>query len=140
MERRGGGRSTVGALLAAFIKDGTGCNLRLSISLVPTALATMAGLVVLPELLALGPTFRIGGSLVVHLRCPEGNPDAVAVELDVPENGDWDFLRCWSQEDPQALEAWGRKLVLSLNRMAAEQRDRVEVWMPEQGSPAEARR
>lgn len=77
---------------------------------------------------------------MVHLRCPEGSPDAVAVDMEVPEHGEWDFLRHWSQEDPQALEIWGQQLVLSLNRMAAEQMDRVELWMPNGEPSAPARR
>mgnify|MGYP001809533632 CR=1 FL=1 len=90
----------------------------------------MAGLTVLPELLALGSFFRLGSHLMAYLVPQEGNPDAMTIQLSVRPGGDYDFLLDWQQNDPQAFEAWGFQLVLSLNRMAAEQMDRVEVWMP----------
>jgi len=90
----------------------------------------MAGLVVLPELLALGQFFRISGDLMAHLVPREGDSSGLAIQLGVRPGGDFDFLLDWQKNDPQAYEAWGLQLVLSLNRMAAEQMPQVEVWMP----------
>lgn len=90
----------------------------------------MTGLTVLPELLALGTFFRIGDDLMAYLVTREDNPNAMAVQLGIRRGGDYDFLLDWQVNDPQAFEAWGFQLVLSLNRMAAEQMERVEVWMP----------
>lgn len=93
----------------------------------------MVALVVLPELLAMGTSFRIGKGLVAHLHEPPGEPNTITVSLDVERGGEYDFLHQWAARDPAAVEAWGRELVLSLNRMAAEGMDQVEVWRPQRG-------
>jgi hypothetical protein len=91
----------------------------------------MVALVVLPELLAMGTSFRIGTGLVAHLHEPPGDPSAIRVSLDVEPGGEYDFLYQWAEKDPAALEDWGRELVLSLNRMAAEGMAQVEIPMPQ---------
>ena len=94
----------------------------------------MAAYVVLPELMAMGPTFRIGGDLRVHTRDAEGRSDAVEVQLEAAPGGKWDFIHQWGQTNPPLLEEWAQELVLSLNRMAAEGMMEAEVWMPSPGS------
>ena len=94
----------------------------------------MAAYVVLPELMAMGPTFRIGESLRVHIRDVEGRSDAVEVQLEAAPGGIWDFIHQWGQTNPPLLEEWAQELVLSLNRMAAEGMMEAEVWMPSPGS------
>jgi hypothetical protein len=100
----------------------------------------MAVFVVLPELLAMGPTFRIGGDLSVHIRDVGGRSGAVDVQLEAALGGRWGFVHEWSQANPPLLEEWVQELVLSLNRMAAEGMTQAEVWMPSPGSLVPARR
>lgn len=99
----------------------------------------MAAFVVLPELMAMGPTFLIGGGLSVHIRDSEGRPDAVEVQMEASAGGCWGFIHRWSQTDPLLLEEWTQELVLSLNRMAAEGMTEAEVWMPTPGPSVPAR-
>ena len=99
----------------------------------------MAAFVVLPELMAMGPTFLIRGGLSVHNRDAEGCPDVVEVQIEASPGGRWDFVHRWGRTDPSLLEEWTQELVLSLNRMAAEGMTQAEVWMPEPGPSVPAR-
>jgi len=90
----------------------------------------MAAFVVLPELLAMGPIFRVGEGLIVHVRDVDNRPGAVDVKLEASPGGRWNFIHEWNQTNPPLLEEWARELVLSLNRMAAEGMPQVELWHP----------